>query len=142
MSPDDFDLVTGVVDRRGWPEFSKAAKFAGAWRGMVFKRGHLGMGYYRDCFKVAVNLALHQHAASDAAPVRLRLDDLISKGRAKDVARDDEPDTCPRRKRTSTSRKGKGEGLELEWPSDDSLAAGSKFHVTQGHWAFETVNGS
>jgi hypothetical protein len=78
---------------------------------------------------------------ADAAPVTLKLDDLISKGRS-NVAKDDEPDTCPRRKRTNDGRKGKGEGLELEWPSDDSLTAGSKFHVTQGHWAFETVNGS
>jgi len=66
----------------------------------------------------------------------------VPKGRTKHTAHDDEPDTCPRRKRTSTGRKGKGEGLELEWPSDDSLTAGSKFNVTQGHWAFETVNGS
>ena len=59
LEPDDFAIVTGIVDRRGWPEFSKAAKFAGAWAGMVFKRGHLCMGYYRDGFKLEVSLALH-----------------------------------------------------------------------------------
>ena len=37
VEPDDFNLVTCIVDRRGWQEFSKAAKFAGAWMGMVFK---------------------------------------------------------------------------------------------------------
>ena len=35
-----------------------------------------------------------------------------------------------------------GGGLEFEWPSDDSFAADSTFHVSQGHWAFDTVNGS
>ena len=28
------------------------------------------------------------------------------------------------------------------WPSDDSLAASSAFHRSQGRWAFETVNGN
>ena len=32
--------------------------------------------------------------------------------------------------------------MEIEWPKDDSLAASSSFHVTQGHWAFDSVNGS
>ena len=57
IEPDDYNLVTGMVARRGWPEFSKAKKFAGAWLGMVFKRGPLGLGYYRDIFKLDVNLA-------------------------------------------------------------------------------------
>ena len=56
--------------------------------------------------------------------------------------RDDEPETCPRRKRTSTGRKSKGGGLEFEWPSDDSVAVKSTFHVSKGHWAFDAVNGS
>jgi len=142
LEPDDFALVTGMVDRRGWPEFSKSAKFAGEWKGMVFKRGHLGVGYYRDGFKLDISLALHLPAVSDVAPVTLELNDLISKGRSKANVQDDVPDTCPRRKSTSTGRKSIGQGLELEWPSDDSLAASSKFHITQGHWAFETVNGS
>ena len=32
--------------------------------------------------------------------------------------------------------------MDFEWPSDDSLAATSTFHRSQGHWAFKTVNGS
>ena len=32
--------------------------------------------------------------------------------------------------------------MEIEWPKDDSLAASSSFHVTQGYWAFDSVNGS
>ena len=68
LEPDDFAIVTGIVDRRGWPEFSKAAKFAGAWKGMVFKKGHLGMGYYRDGFTAEVSLALHLPAVADVAP--------------------------------------------------------------------------
>ena len=43
IEPEDLDQIAGLVDKRGWPEFSKAASFAGAWRGMVFKRGPLGM---------------------------------------------------------------------------------------------------
>ena len=32
--------------------------------------------------------------------------------------------------------------MDREWPSDSSLTASSTFHRSQGHWAFETVNGS
>ena len=46
---------------------------------MVFKKGHLGMGCYRDGVKVEVNLALQLLEVADAAPVTLKLDDLISK---------------------------------------------------------------
>ena len=44
QEPDDVHLVAGIMDKRGWPEFSKAAEFTGAWLGMVFKRGPLGSG--------------------------------------------------------------------------------------------------
>ena len=83
----------------------------------MFKRGHRGMGYYRDGFKLEINLALSLPAALDAAPVTLKLDDLVTTGGTKHMAHDQEPDTCPRRKRTNTGRKSKGKGLELEWPS-------------------------
>ena len=32
--------------------------------------------------------------------------------------------------------------MDIIWPKDDSLAASSSYHVTQGHWAFDTANGS
>ena len=100
------------------------------------------MGYYRDSFKFEVNLALRLPAVADAAPVCLKLADLISTGQAKGAPKSDEPETCPRRKRTSTGRKAEGERLEPVWPSDNSLSASSKFHASQGHCPFETVNGS
>ena len=110
---------------------------------MVFKRGPLGMGYYRDIFKLNINLVSLLPAVADAAPIALQLNEVIiisdvhGKGN-----REEEPDTCPRRKRTRTGRKSKGDGLDFEWPSDDSLTASSTFHRSQGHWAFETVNGN
>ena len=142
LEPDDFNLVTGLVDRRGWPEFAKAKKFAGAWLGMVFKRGPQGMGYYRDVPKTAISLVQMLPAVADASPIVLQLDQVIPERKAKHPTRSEEPDTCPRRKRTSTGRKSKGEGLDLEWPCDASLTAASTFHVALGQWAFETVNGS
>ena len=78
IEPDDYNLVTGMVDRRGWSEFSKAKKFAGAWLGMVFKRGPLGLGYYRDVFKLDINLATLLPAAADATPIVLQLNEVIS----------------------------------------------------------------
>ena len=32
--------------------------------------------------------------------------------------------------------------MDVEWHKDVSLVASSTFHVTQGHWAFDSVNGS
>ena len=125
--PEDYELLAGIVDKRGMPEFSKAAKFAGPWLGMVFKRGSCGLGYYRDGFKMNLCLTTLLPAVADVSPVTLKLGELIEgnlddkgAGRA-----DDPPDTCPRRKRTKTGRKGKGEGLGHVWPSDNSLAASS-----------------
>jgi hypothetical protein len=135
-------MLAGIADKRGMPEFSKAKKFSGAWLGMVFKRGHLGVGYYRDEFVLNLKLMDHVSAAADAIPITISLDKIIPNGNTEATRTEDEPDTCPRRKRTSTGRKSKGEGLDMEWPSDDSLAANSTFHAMQGHWAFETVNGS
>ena len=100
------------------------------------------MGYYRDEFKLDLNLARHIPAVADAAPVVIQLEDLIASKPVEKANHVDEPETCLRRRRTSTGRKSKGGGLEFEWPSDDSLAANSTFHVSQGHWAFDTVNGS
>ena len=54
LEPDDVNLVTGLVDKRGWPEFAKATKFDGAWMGMVFRRGPRGLGYYRDVPKLEI----------------------------------------------------------------------------------------
>ena len=104
IEPDDYNLVTGIVDKRGWPEFSKAKKFAGAWLGMVFKRGPLGLGYYRDIFKLDINLATLLPAAADAAPIVLQLNEVISRDSHGTTYQDEEPDTCPRRKRTNTCR--------------------------------------
>ena len=104
---DDINLIVELVDRRGWPEFSKAAKFVGAWKGMVFKRGPLGMGYYRDEFKLDLKLAKHPPAVADAAPVTIRLEDVIASKPTEKASQDDEPETCPRRRRTSTGRKSK-----------------------------------
>ena len=109
---------------------------------MAFKRGPLGMGYYRDEFKLDLNLAKQLPAVADAAPVVIQLEDLIASTPIEKASHDDEPETCPRRRRTSTGRKSKGGGLEFERPSGDSLAANSTYHVSQGHWAFDTVNGS
>ena len=142
IEPDDFDLVTGLVDRRGWPEFAKAKKFAGAWRGMVFKLGPRGLGYYRGMPKTTVSLMQLLPATADAAPVVLQFDRVVGEQMPKGPTSKDEPETCPRRKRSSTGRKSKGDGLGFEWPCDASLTAASKFHVSQGQWAFETVNGS
>ena len=50
---------------------------------MVVKRGPRGMGCYRDVFKVEVNLALHLPATADAAPVMVKLDELLAEGRTK-----------------------------------------------------------
>ena len=69
IEPDDYNMVTGLVDKRGLPEFSKATKFAGAWMGMVFKRGSSGLGYYRDCFRMDISLAALLPALADATPI-------------------------------------------------------------------------
>ena len=119
-----------------------ATKFAGAWLGMVFKLGPRGLGYYRDVPKIAIMRMQHLPAVADAPPVVLQLDQIIAERTPKNTAHSDEPETCPRRKRTSTGRRSKGDGLDYEWPCDDSLTARSTFHVSQGQWAFETVNGS
>ena len=140
--PDDIHVIAGIVDRRGLPEFSKAAKYTGAWLGMVFKRGQMGLGYYRDEIKLNLKLMGHINAEADVAPVMVMLDEVIPDKTTAKTKRKEEPDTCPRRKTTSTGRKGEGVGLDTEWPKDDSLAASSSFHVTQGHWAFDSVNGS
>ena len=100
------------------------------------------MGYYRDVPKLEIKLVQHLPAAADAAPLVIKLDEVIVKDPPKKADKEDEPETCPIRKRTSTGRKSKGEGMYFKWPSDDSLAATSTFHRSQGHWAFETVNGS
>ena len=102
----------------------------------------MGQGYYRDDKKVILSLVEHINAEAEAAPIILRLDEVISKKSAANKKRKEEPDTCPRRKRTTTGRRGEGIGLDIEWPKDDSLAARSSFQSTQGHWAFDTVNGS
>lgn len=43
--PDDIHVIPGIVDRRGLPEFAKAAKYIGAWLGMVLKRGRWALGF-------------------------------------------------------------------------------------------------
>jgi len=111
--PEDYELLAGIVDKRGMPEFSKAAKFAGPWLGMVFKRGPCGMGYYRDGFKMNLCLTTLLPAVAEVNPVTLKLDELIEGDLDAKVAGrvNDSPDTCPTRKRTTTGRKSKGEGL-------------------------------
>ena len=83
---------------------------------MVFKRGPLGMGYYRDVFKLEINLVEHLPAAADAAPVTLQLNEIMVEGPSAKAGVVDEPDTCPRRKRSSTGRQSKCGGLGFEWP--------------------------
>ena len=85
--PEDIDVINGIMDKRGLPEFSKVpldkqhrAKFAGEWRGMVFKRGPLGVGYYRDVVKHSINLVEHITAVADAVPIRLKLCELVPSG--------------------------------------------------------------
>ena len=95
LEPDDFNIVIGLVGRRGWPEFSNATKLDGAWLGMFFKRGPLGMGYYRDIFKMEFNLAMHLPAAADATPVIIQMNEVVGSGPHKKVGQDEEPDTCP-----------------------------------------------
>lgn len=89
IEPDDFNNIVGLVDKWGWPEFSKAANSTGAWRGMVFKRGPVGMGYYRDEFKLELNFARHIPAVADAAPFTLQLEDLIAEEPVMKACRDD-----------------------------------------------------
>ena len=48
-------------------------------------------------------------SATDVAPVVVKLDELILKRQPKNATQDEEPDTCPRRKRTSIGRKSKGD---------------------------------
>ena len=90
-------MINRTMDKRGLPEFSKVpldkqhrAKFAGEWRGMVFKRGPLGMGYYRDVVKHTIKLAEHISVAADAIPIELQLCELIpdsaSKRRVRNTA--------------------------------------------------------
>ena len=81
---------------------------------MVFKRGPLGMGYYRDVPKLEIKFVQHLPAAADAAPAIIQLDEVIAKGAPKKAGQDDEPETCPRRKRTSMGRKSKGGELGFE----------------------------
>ena len=109
---------------------------------MVFKLGPRGLGYYRDMPKTTVSLMQLLPAAADASPVVVQLDRVVGEQTPKGPTSKDEPETCPRRKRSSTGRKSKGDGLGFEWPCDASLTAAYKFHVSQGQWAFETVNGS
>ena len=45
IEPYDFNNIVGLVDKRGWPEFSKAANFTGAWRGMVSKHLFNGLAF-------------------------------------------------------------------------------------------------
>ena len=118
IEPDDYNMVTGLVDKRGLPEFSKATKYTGTLMGMVFKLGPNGLGYYRDCFKMEINLAALLPAVAGAAPVVLRLDEIVN-GEHKKGHREDEPDTCRRRRNATTGRKSVGEGLSIGWPSDD-----------------------
>ena len=77
IEPDDYEQLAGIVDKRGMPEFSKAAKFTGPWLGMVFKRGSCGMGYYRDGFKMNLCLTTLLPAVADVSPVTLKLSELI-----------------------------------------------------------------
>ena len=100
-----------------------------AWHGL--QAGGPGVGYYRDKFKLNLRLVDHITAEADAAPVTVKLEFLSDKTAAT-TRQNEEPDTYPRRKRTSTGRRSNGEGLDIEWPSDDSLAANSTFHVAQG----------
>ena len=100
------------------------------------------MGYYKDCSRMNLSLAALLPAVADVNPITLKLEELVSDNRVEKGNRDDEPDTCPRRKRTRTGRKSKGEGLGRGWPSYDSLTTSSTFHRAQGHWAFEAVNDS
>ena len=109
---------------------------------MVFKRGALGLGYYKDTFNTNIYLASLLPAIADVTPMVLQLDEVVGSKPQGKGGMEEEPHTCPRRKKTRTGRKGIGAGLGLEWPSDDSLAASSTFHRSQGHWAFDTVNGS
>ena len=44
IEPDDYNMVTGLVDKRGLLVFSKAAKYTGTWMGIVFKLGPLRVG--------------------------------------------------------------------------------------------------
>ena len=59
---------------------TKRSKFEGERKGWVFKRGELGLGYYRDyggmVVTVSLNLALHPTAA--LPPNKLQLDALIT----------------------------------------------------------------
>ena len=110
---------------------------------MVFKSGPQGLGYYRDVWRLELRLANHYPVVVDCVPVQVELSGLLPRRFGKENNETHSiPETCPRRKKTSTGRRGEGEGLSIEWPSDDSLAAQSKFHRQAGHWAFETANGS
>ena len=75
--PDDLCIISGIVDRRGMPDFSKAAKYTGSWSGMVFKQGIFGLGYYRDDKRRVLNLMELVSAEADAAPVVSELGEVI-----------------------------------------------------------------
>ena len=92
-------------------------------------------------WKLELKVQTHLAVLADCAPIQVSLDDLMPSV-ASTATRPDEPDTCLRRKRTSIGRKSKGECLEFEWPSDDSMSAQSTVHVGAGSRAFETINGS
>ena len=73
---------------------------------MVFKRWPLGMGYYKDVFKLEIKLVKHLPAVADATPVIVQLDDVTANGPPKKASQDDEPETCPRRRAGRAKVKG------------------------------------
>ncbi len=59
------------------PPFVLAAKFAGARRGMVFKRGDAGLGYYCDDGPIADGACASRDDAGAPGRLVLALDDLV-----------------------------------------------------------------
>lgn len=142
QDPDDLHLLHQMPAAQPIPGFVKAVKCIGSRQGMVFKSGPQGLGYYRDVLKLQLRLANQLPAVADSVPVQIGLSGLIPLSSEKENnEKHSTPETCPRRKKTSTGRRSEGEGFSIECPSDDSLVAQSKFHRQAGHWAFETANG-
>ena len=72
------DEMLADVDPPEEPEdFVKSSKFDGCRRGMVFKRGSHGLGYYKDQRAVVIELAPALLPARNVTPVVLELDLLV-----------------------------------------------------------------
>jgi len=120
------------VKRKGRGEASKW--YEGFKKGMVFKTGELGIGYYKDKPAKIIELVKEFVPMIACTPLELMISEIL------EVPPRTTPATAKERLRLSRDSPSPNGIDDLSWADDGSLSALSKQHWHQGLWAFDTCN--